>query len=551
MRTSRRSRFAARPTKWLLLLATSWTLCSATAVAETRRLAIVVGNNAGTGEMPPLRYAESDAGKMARVLVELGDVNAEDVMLLQGQKVQAVERAITEARDRVAFLKRSPDVRTVVYFYFSGHSDGEAIEVGHEKLAYSRLKALLTGTGADVRLVVVDACRSGAGLREKGGKPVDSFTIRLADTLQATGEAFITSSAADEAALESSEVMGSYFTHNFISGLRGAADTSGDKLVTLAEAYKYAYDRTVSSTAMLPIGAQHPNYDFRLSGQGELVLSSLLKPSSMLVLPEADRALVTDLNRDQVIVEVVGGAREVALAPGQYGLRLIKSGQSFGGRVTLTDGQRHVVAMSALTPVQSSVMVAAKGGAMVVQSAEPRASGRNFGLGVSVGATGRLLTDPSVAASPKWQLRVDLEPLTSTFASFSGGRVFGSLHLLGGGELSFDSTLVNGETTNEAGAFVRLGYRVGLELWRLQVGIGVELGPAVLAQLYGPRGATAVFNVAPRLALKLKLTDTVALLASADFLFSGFNYNGGTRPEDAAFTWFLYPSLSAGVMFHW
>ena len=80
--------------------------------------------------------------------------------------------------------------------------------------------------------------------------------------------------------------MGSYFTHNLISGMRGAADSSGDKLVTLAEAYKYAYDRTVVSTAMLPVGAQHPNYDFRLSGQGELVLSSLLKPSSVLVLPE-------------------------------------------------------------------------------------------------------------------------------------------------------------------------------------------------------------------------------------------------------------------------
>ena len=221
----------------LITLTLGW---STVASAETRRLAIIVGNNAGTGELPPLRYAENDAGKMARVLVELGDVNPDDVMLLQGQKVQSVERAIGEARDRVAFFKRSPDVRTVVFFYFSGHSDGEAIELGGEKLPYARLKALLSGTGADVRLVVVDACRSGAGLREKGGKPSDAFTIRLSDTLQATGEAFITSSAADESALESSEVMGSYFTHNFISGLRGAADASGDKLVTLAEAYKYA-----------------------------------------------------------------------------------------------------------------------------------------------------------------------------------------------------------------------------------------------------------------------------------------------------------------------
>jgi hypothetical protein len=480
---------------------------------------------------------------MARVLVELGDVQPDDVMLLQGQRVGSVERAITEARDRVAFFKKSPDVRTVVFFYFSGHSDGEAIEVGQEKLAYSRLKALLTGTQADVRLVVVDACRSGAGLREKGGKAVEGFTIRLADTLQATGEAFITSSAADEAALESSEVMGSYFTHNLISGLRGAADTSGDKLVTLSEAYKYAYDRTVSSTAMLAVGAQHPNYDFRLSGQGELVLASLLKPSSMLVLPEADRSLVTDLARDQVVVEVVGGAKEVALAPGQYGLRLFKGGQSFGGRVTLTDGQRHVVAMSALTPVTSSVMVAAKGGPMVVARAEPAAT-NGVNLAVSVGGAGRILQ--LNARDPKWQVRVDFEPLTTTFASFAGGRVLGSLHLLALGEMSFEPPLLSGaEAANEAGAQVRVGYRVALELWRFQLGLGVEVGPGVLAQLYGSRAATAVFAFAPRFNLKFRVTQAFAVVASADLTFTGLNY--GESVDVSTFSWFAFPSLSAGV----
>lgn len=525
-------------------------LLSPLAVAETKRLAIVVGNNAGTGEMPPLRYAESDAGKMARVLVELGDVSAEDVMLLQGQGVNQVERAITEARDRVAFFKKSPDVRTVVFFYFSGHSDGEAIELGHEKLAYARLKALLSGTGGDVRLVVVDACRSGAGLREKGGKPTDGFTIRLADTLQTTGEAFITSSAADEASLESSEVMGSYFTHNLISGMRGAADTSGDKLVTLAEAYKYAYDRTVVSTAMLPVGAQHPNYDFKLSGQGELVLSSLLKPSALLVLPQADRSLVVDLARDQVIVEVVGGAREVALAPGQYGLRLFKGGQGYGGRVTLTEGMRHVVQMSALTEIHSSVIVAAKGGPMVVQTMDTPRTRNETGVGVSIGGTGRILAPTGTAQGPKWQLRVDVEPLTTQFVSFGAGRLSGALHLLGLGEMSFDPAPIGGgEAPNEAGAQLRVGYRVALDVWRLQLGLGVELGPGVLAQLYDSRAMTVVFTVAPRLTLKVRIAPSVALMASADFSFTGLNY--GTTTASSSFSWFVYPSISAGLMVFW
>ncbi|MFO0599509.1 MAG: caspase family protein [Myxococcaceae bacterium] len=524
-------------------------LLAAPAVAETRRIAIVVGNNAGTGEMPPLRYAESDAGKMARVLVELGDVSSEDVLLLQGQRVGQVERAIAETRDRIAFLKRSPDVRTVVFFYFSGHSDGEAIELSGEKLAYARLKALLTGTGADVRLVVVDACRSGAGLREKGGRPVEGFTIRLADTLQATGDVFISSSAADEAALESSEVMGSYFTHNFISGLRGAADTSGDKLVTLAEAYRYAYDRTVSSTAMLPVGAQHPNYDFKLSGQGELVLSTLLKPSALMVLPEADRALVTDLARDQVIVEVVGaGGREVALAPGQYGLRVFKQGQSFGGRVTLVDGQRQVIAMSTLTPINSSVMVAAKGGPVVVRQADVASSNDGLGLGVSFGLGGRVLSaiiaGQNATYQPKAQLRVELEPLTSSFVSFPSGRVFGALHLLGMGEMSFDSA---SDATNEASGQLRVGYRVGVEISRVQFGVGLELGPGFLSQLYGPRGTAFLFTVAPRISLKVRLTRGLWLTGSGDLTLSGVSY--GDTNETASFQWVGWPSAAFGLLY--
>ncbi len=487
-------------------------LGAATASAETRRLAIVVGNNAGNGELAPLRFAESDAGKMARVLVELGEVNADDVMLLQGRHADELEKAIAEARERIAFFKRSPEIRTVLMFYFSGHSDGEAIELGNEKLAYARLKSLLAGTKADVRLVIVDACRSGAGLREKGGKPSTAFTIRLADTLQATGEAFITSSAADEAALESSEVMGSYFTHNFISGLRGAADASGDKQVTLAEAYQYAYDRTVSATAMLSVGAQHPNYDFKLSGQGELVLSNLTRPSSLLVVPEADRSLVTDLARDQVIVEVpTGRAREIALPPGQYGLRVFKGGQSFGGRVTLTEGARKVISMDELTLSTSSVLVAAKGGPTVSAPVTwPDPGVHETALGVGVGATGRVLLDPSLTGGLKWQLRVSWEPLTTHFVT-GAVRLDGQLRVLGLGEMSFDA-----QPTNEAGMQLHLGYQFTLSVWRLSLSVGAEVGPGFLAQLYGNLQAGLVLTATAQAMLRVRLVPALAAYVAVD-----------------------------------
>ncbi len=443
--------------------------------ADSRRIAIVVGNNAGAKDLPPLRYAESDAGKFARVMVELGDVSPDDILLLQGRKVSDLERAIADARERVQAFKHMPDTRTVLVFYFSGHSDGESIELGGEKLPYARLKALLTGTGADLRVAIVDACRSGGGFREKGGKPSDPFIIKLTDTLVASGEAFITSSAADESALESNEVMGSYFTHNLISGLRGAADTSGDKLVTLAEAYRYAYDRTVSATSMLPVGVQHPSYDFRLSGQGELVLSSLLKPSATLVVPEgSERSLVTDLLRDQVIVELPPGAiREVALTPGQYGLRLIKGGISYGGRVTLVDGGRRVVRWDELQEQSNSIIVAKKGGEVNEVVTPPPASNPTMTT-LEVGP-GRPVADGLGLTTT---MRLSFEPTLHTGFVFSLLGAFASSN-------AFTEGMVQG----------RAGYRFGFDAGRLWFGIGAEVGGGVVFQAFPSSGGSGLGGV--------------------------------------------------------
>lgn len=474
--------------RWLRLAAALFPLLAG---AETTRLAIVVGSNAGRGDLPPLRYAESDAGKMARVLAELGDVSPDNLMLLQGQRVAALEQAIAQMHARAAALKSSPEARTVLLFYFSGHSDGEGIELGQEELSYSRLKALLVGVGTDVRVIVIDACRSGAGFRQKGGKPVEGFALKLTDTLAATGDAFITSSAEDEAALESSEVMGSIFTHALVSGLRGAADSSGDKLVTLGEAYRYAYEQTVARSALMPVGSQHPSYDYRLAGTGELVLTSLLKPSALLVLPGgAERAVVTDVLRDQVVIEVPGAAaKELALPPGQYGVRLFKEGKSFGGRIALAEGARRQLSWDELSPVSSSVVVARKGG--VVQAATPEVPWEDQRV---VSLSGGVV--PSIAQlGLMGLLRVGFEPRAGWGPSFA---------LVGA------HTAVR--SVSESGVELRAGYRFSWQLGPLWLGAGAEAGAALLWQATNAGVALSFAGlVAPRLGARLALFGPLSL----------------------------------------
>jgi len=339
---------------------------TATAAANTHRFAVIAGNNQGNGERPPLHYAETDAVKFARVLRELGGVEPDDLFLLAGKSAAALSDAFARVGQRIAAVRKDPTTRVVVVFYFSGHSDGEALELRRDRVTFSELRQHMASVGADVRVALIDSCRSGALLTAKGGKPGQEFQIRITDDLASTGEVLLTSSAADEIALESREIAGSFFTHHFISGLRGAADASGDGLVTLNEAYQYAYAHTIAATGETVFGTQHPAYDYRLSGQGDLVLAELSKRTAQLVLPGGfDRIVVVDAARDQVVAEVTSDTHAtIAVLAGRYSIRASRGGALYAGTIAVTSDGRCEVRSDQLSPVPS-VPTTSKGGAPV------------------------------------------------------------------------------------------------------------------------------------------------------------------------------------------
>ncbi len=336
---------------------------SAPARAETRRIAVIVGSNRGDAAHAPLRYAEQDATKMGAVLAELGGLSPEDVLLLRGPTVAAVRGAIDEGTRRVAAWHAAQHGQAVLLFYFSGHSDGQVLELGNEALPFAELRQRMTSSGAEVRLTIVDSCRSGALLALKGGTLGQAFDIRLADELASTGEVLIASSAADESALESSEIGASFFSHHLISGLRGAADLSGDGLVTLAEAYQYAFARTLRATSDTVVGPQHAGYDYHLAGRGDLVLTELRRPSAVLDLPsDFDRLLLLSSARQQVVAELgPRSAHRIALAAGDYKVRGWRGSHTFSAAVSLGQGQEIRLAAADLLPVMANG-AAAKGG---------------------------------------------------------------------------------------------------------------------------------------------------------------------------------------------
>jgi len=307
--------------------------------AEVVRRALVVGTNDGGGELEPLRYAEEDALKFAGVLQELGDFDPQEVSVLLSPDAATLEAQLTAAAEELAGQDEA-----LFLFYYSGHADARGLRLGSESFAYEALKESVRAIPADVHLGVLDACQSGAISRTKGANLSTPFLVE--ESLAAEGEAWLTASSADEDAQESDSLGGSFFTYYLISGLRGAADKGGDGQVSLNEAYAYAYDRTVSRTGGTAAGAQHPTYDFRLQGNGELQLTEVSRATALIRFPEELDGEITIIRQpDNVPVaevsKLTGKAMTLALEPGRYLLRRRNQGELQEVNLSLSTGAAH------------------------------------------------------------------------------------------------------------------------------------------------------------------------------------------------------------------
>jgi hypothetical protein len=327
-------------------------LCCAASTAEAavRRFAVIAGANHGDAGEVELRFAESDAERLGRVLREVGGFAPEDIALLTGSDAGELRRALLDVNIRI----RQAGDTAMLFVFYSGHADSEALHLGGSRFAVQELKGLVQSSPARARVLVVDACRSGAVTRMKGGVPGPTFAIDLDEASLAEGLAIMTSSAAGEDAQESDQLGASFFTHFLVSALIGAADRDSDGAVTLGEAFGYASERTLLATASTVAGPQHPTYRYDLGGTADLVLSQPGRAEErlgVLALAEAGVFVIQQGGPEgPVIAEVAAenGGRRVALAPGRYFVTRRAPDHLLQGAVALQRGR--------VTPLERDAM---------------------------------------------------------------------------------------------------------------------------------------------------------------------------------------------------
>jgi len=385
------------------------------AFGQVARFGLVAGSNRGQERKAALRYAERDAKRFARLLVDLGGFEEDNVVRLEGASTAEFRRAFSKMKGKIAEVVPKKAPRALLVVYFSGHSDGVNLEFGSELLEYAEFRRLVEESGAGIQIAFIDSCQSGGLTAVKGGRPGPSFDLVLTDTIDANGTAIVTSSAAGENSQESGELRGSFFTHYLLSGLRGAADANQDRRVTLAEVYQYAYGKTVVETARTLSGTQHPTYEYQMEGRGNVVLTDLSRAQARLRFgPDTSgEFLVFSKDNGDVVAELdkpFGTSRQLAVPAGAYTVALRRGVRLYSQEVKLEDGQR--VRVNPASMREHPALLAS------VKGSGPARSG--VGMFLHYGLLSGALKNYAAVHQGIVGLRVDLGP-TTLFPRFAYG----------------------------------------------------------------------------------------------------------------------------------
>ena len=329
--------------------------------------ALVVGSNrAGPGQKT-LRYAHEDARRIVGVLTHIGGYSRHNIRLVLDPGPADLETAFLAMRARLA-AHAARGEESLFLFFYSGHARARALNLGPHEVALKRLRQRLGDLPSTVTIAILDACQTGAISRIKGTTPAADFSYNSVSSLNTAGLAVLASSASNELSQETDALRSSYFTHNLVVGLRGAADDDNDGGVTLSEAYRYAYNRTLVATAATAVGKQHVTLETKLRGKGEMVLTYPARADSSLDLPApmAAQVLVHRQPGQSVVAELAkarGKRIRLALPHGSYVAYLRRPGQTGALRceVKLPRGKRVALVQGACVKVRQAPGVTAKG----------------------------------------------------------------------------------------------------------------------------------------------------------------------------------------------
>jgi hypothetical protein len=222
-------------------------------VSKNVRIWAVVVGVADYNHMPKLKYTDNDAYEYSAFLksVEGGGLPDQQVRVL-------VDEEATRNNILIALQTqfKKADANDMVIMYFSGHGlEGCFLPYDYDgmnnKLLHSEVLDVFKQSKAKYKLCLGDACHSGSLTTTLAAKSPAKVTLDryyAAFDESSGGTALLMSSKGEEVSLEDSGLRRGVFSHYLIKGLKGEADSNGNKIVTVNELHRYVVEKVRSYT---------------------------------------------------------------------------------------------------------------------------------------------------------------------------------------------------------------------------------------------------------------------------------------------------------------
>ncbi len=295
--------------------------------ASPHDYAIIIGQHRGGDSLPVLKYSHLDAKRFYDALQLVGSIKPENMLYAVDQSKETILSMMDRVRERVNEAKRKQSgIRSKIIFYYSGHADTEGLLINNEKISYSLIKQFLKNPDFTISIGILDSCYSGNIIALKGGVARKDFGIHIQNSNAVKGMAILASSSANQKAQEWDTLKSSLFTHYVVTGLKGAADTNHDKVVSVQELYTFTQSQVLDKTASTFAPSQNPSYLIHFKGAGKVVVANLEQSKSRVVFGKPLRGTMIIQNivtQDGHELEKQEGKELVIhLPPGEYSISM-------------------------------------------------------------------------------------------------------------------------------------------------------------------------------------------------------------------------------------
>jgi uncharacterized protein YgiM (DUF1202 family) len=220
-----------------------------TVTHKSKIWALVIGVSDYSSQMnqygaSDLRYCNEDAKEIYQFLKSSNGGNIPDNQIRLLRDGEATKQNII---DNAKMLYSQANSDDLIILYFSGHG-GPNILVAHDiPLKHSDIKEIVEQSKASKKICIADACYSGTWSKSASAQMVQKSLTQSQlerlyyDALSSSGNglALFMSSQRNETSIEAPNLQQGLFTYYIIEGLKGKADSDGNKIITVEELYQY------------------------------------------------------------------------------------------------------------------------------------------------------------------------------------------------------------------------------------------------------------------------------------------------------------------------